>query len=431
VENARRLALCPYVLSRPTAGESAGLELVGASETIEVHSLTGATRAVSDLSLTQTHVAARTSNSMRVLVNVPDLALPGGVAAYWRVVRNYLPNEIEYFTSGARLEKTRPIGQIFRLVRDYWVYLLRVTSGGYSLLQLNPSLDKKALLRDGLFLLFGKALRKKVVIFVHGWRPDCERVIREVFPWLFRAIYFNADAIIVLASEFRQRLLEWGYAGPIFVETIAIEAGLTEFPIRRPADRRFRVLFLARVERDKGILEAIEAYGQTKAKHPEMEMVVAGDGPLLEGAQEYARRHGIEDVSFWGHVSGARKVEAFMNADCYLFPTYYEGMPISVLEAMACGLPIITRPVGGLRDLMKHGEMGFLEESVGPAIFSELLSRLVENPELCRRIGAYNRAVAKQRFLASQVAARVQHIHETVLAMDKKRYGNGYSSHQE
>jgi glycosyltransferase involved in cell wall biosynthesis len=356
-----------------------------------------------------------TSNTVSVLVNTPDLALGGGVGAYWRVIRKHLPNEIEYFTIGARQEQTGPVGQFLRLIRDYWVYLLRVRSGGYSLLQLNPSLDKKALLRDGVFLVVGKALGKKVVIFIHGWVPDCERVIRRRFAWLFRAVYFKADAIIVLASEFQERLRDLGYPGPIFVETTAIEDGLTELPRTRPADRRFRVLFLARVERDKGVLEAIEAYGQAKAKHPEMEMVVAGDGPLLEGAQEYTRNQGIEDVSFWGHVSGARKVEAFMNADCYLFPTYHEGMPISVLEAMACGLPVITRPVGGLRDLLKHGDMGFLEESVRPAAFAELLSRLVEDPELCRRMGAYNRAVARQHFLASQVAARVQQIHETCL----------------
>jgi glycosyltransferase involved in cell wall biosynthesis len=357
---------------------------------------------------------------MRVLVNTPDLALGGGVGAYWRAVREHLPNEIEYFTSGARPEKTGPVGQTLRLIQDYWHYLRRVRSGGYSLLQLNPTLSRKSLLRDGVFLVAGKVLGKKILLLVHGWDPDCERAIRRRFAWLFRAVYFKADAIIVLASEFQERLRDLGYTGQIFVETTAIENGLTELPRSRSARRRFRVLFLARIERDKGVLEAIEAFGQAKAKHPEMEMVVAGDGPLLEGAQEYTRRQGIENVSFWGHVSGARKVEAFMSADCYLFPTYHEGMPISVLEAMACGLPVITRPVGGLKDLVKHGQMGFLEDSVRPAAFAELLSRLVEDPELCRGMGAHNRAVARQRFLASQVAARVQQIHETVLAGTKR-----------
>ena len=274
-----------------------------------------------------------------------------------------------------------------------------------------------------MFLVIGKALRKKVVLFFHGWDPHCEKVVRRRFPWLFRAVYFQADAIIVLGSAFRERLRQLGYPGPIFVETTAIDEVLTELPRDEQARKRFRVLFLARIERTKGVLEAIDAYSQAKARNSEMELVVAGDGPLLEDAEEYARRQGITNVSFWGHVSGSRKVDAFMSADCYLFPSYHEGMPVSVLEAMACGLPVITRPVGGVRDFFKHGEMGFLEESTRPAVFAELLGRLADNRELGRRMGEHNRAIAKRHFLASQVAARILQIHEAVLAPKGTRNG--------
>ncbi|MCU1335692.1 MAG: hypothetical protein JWO19_1273 [Bryobacterales bacterium] len=356
------------------------------------------------------------ADSVRVLVNTPDLALGGGVATYWRVLRAHLPNEIEYFTSGSRAERTGLAKDILRLVLDYGAYLWRVASGRYSFLQLNPSFGAKALLRDGMFLVIGKALRKKVVLFFHGWDPHCEKVVRRRFRWLFRAVYFQADAMIVLASTFRERLRQLGYPGPIFVETTAIEEVLTELPREKQPRKRFRVLFLARIERAKGVWEAIEAYSQAQARNSEMELVVAGDGPLLEDAEQYTRRQGINNVSFWGHVSGSRKVEAFMSADCYLFPSYHEGMPISVLEAMACGLPVITRPVGGVRDFFKHGEMGFLEESTRPAAFAELLGRLADNRDLGRRMGEYNRTIAKRHFLASQVAARLQQIHKAVLA---------------
>jgi glycosyltransferase involved in cell wall biosynthesis len=356
------------------------------------------------------------ANRARVLVNTPDLALGGGVSAYWRALRAHLPEEIEYFTSGARAtERGGWTARILRSGLDYGAYILKVAFGRHSILQLNPSVGMKALLRDGIFVLIGKLFRKKIVVFFHGWDPQCEEQIRQKFLWLFRTVYGRANASIVLSSQFREHLQEFGYTGKIFVETTAVEEGLVDIIRRAPAQERFRVLFLARIEKDKGIFEAIEAHRLAIQKNKEIELIVAGDGPSLQHAREYTELNGIANVSFWGHVTGARKVEAFVTADCYVFPSYHEGMPISVLEAMACGLPVITRPVGGLRDIFKHGEMGFLEESTCPAAFAQLMTRLADDPALARRMGEHNRSVAKRYFLPSRVAARMQEIHREVL----------------
>ncbi len=65
----------------------------------------------------------------------------------------------------------------------------------------------------------------------------------------------------------------------------------------------------------------------------------------------------------------------------YLFPTYHEGMPGSVLEAMGYGLPVITRTVGGLPDFFEHEKMGFITESLDASVFADFLEQLVKDPE--------------------------------------------------
>jgi glycosyltransferase involved in cell wall biosynthesis len=179
----------------------------------------------------------------------------------------------------------------------------------------------------------------------------------------------------------------------------------------------FHILFLSRIEKYKGIYEAIEAYRILKNSYADVSMTIAGSGPEYANAMGYVSGRSIEGIEFCGYIEGMEKQQQFQKADVYLFPTYYgEGMPISVLEAMSYGLPIITRPVGGLRDFFEEGRMGFITDSVDPTVFSELLERLYLDPELRSRIKAFNREYAKQRFAASRVAGRLEQIYKKVLA---------------
>ena len=125
--------------------------------------------------------------------------------------------------------------------------------------------------------------------------------------------------------------------------------------------------------------------------------------------------NGIAGVSLPGYVRGEQKRRVFSKADCYLFPTAYgEGMPTSVLEAMAMGLPVITRPVGGLKDFFEDGKMGFLTKSLDPKMYAQYIEQLIANPDLCMRIGQFNREYAKKRFAASEVVKRLEKIFDSV-----------------
>jgi glycosyltransferase involved in cell wall biosynthesis len=235
-------------------------------------------------------------------------------------------------------------------------------------------------------------------------------------------VFGRADAFIVLGNEFKNRLLRLGYEKEVFIHGAPIDDELLDYvqppPLSRctgGGGRKFRVLFLARVEKEKGIYEALEAYRLLKDRYPFVSLTIAGDGSHFNRAVQYASDQQLFDVSFVGYVEGSAKCEVFRRSDAYLFPSYSEGLPLSVLEAMACGLPVVTSAVGGLRDFFEDGAMGFSAESRDPAVFADLLERLVRDPELCSTISRFNHKYARDHFTAQRVASRLEGIYRRVL----------------
>lgn len=360
---------------------------------------------------------------MKVLVTTVDLEKMGGVASYYSTLRPHLDSQVEYFTVGSRSGKIDgPLALLSRLASDYAAFRRRLGQTRYDLVHLNPSLLTNALVRDGLNLLTAGRKGNRTLVFFRGWDLRTERMILRYFPALFRWVYFRADAMVVLASAFKAFLEGMGYKGHIYIETTVVPEKVFADANKRGPERGesgtredFHILFLSRMDVGKGIEETLEAYGILRAKYPKVTLTMAGDGPALQRAKEYATKLGLADVEFPGFLVGEAKRRVFDAADIYLFPSYGEGMPNSVLEAMAYGLPVVTRPVGGLKDFFEDGKMGFLTESLDPDVFAALLERFITDPGMCRRMGEFNRRYAYDHFRASKVAGRLLKIYGDVI----------------
>jgi glycosyltransferase involved in cell wall biosynthesis len=360
---------------------------------------------------------------MKILLNAPELSLPGGVAKYCSTIRAHFKNEVTYFTVGRRGSADRLFAQLATALHDYrsfWSALPAV-----ELVHLNPSLQWRSLTRDGLFLLLAKMRGKKVVVFIHGWDEQCESRIRRFFLCPFRLVYFRADALVVLAAVFREKLAAMGCRREIHLETTSVEAAMFPQGAALLACRRekkgqggLHVLYLSRIERQKGIYEAIDSYSLLKARFPKAELTVVGDGSELGAARDYVASKRIADVHFEGYLTGAALRGALAAADVYLFPTWHgEGLPISVLEAMVFGLPVLTRPVGGIPDFFEDGRMGFLLESKDPANWAAKLELLACDRDLVLAMGEYNHRYAEGRFRPDHVVTRLEAIYGKVMAV--------------
>ena len=211
-------------------------------------------------------------------------------------------------------------------------------------------------------------------------------------------------------------MIEWGYQGKIFIETTFVDdAFLDGIEINYLKSKYLgqieQLLFLARVEKEKGVYEVVDSYLILKQKFPYLKLIIAGDGLELNKLKRYVVSKKIEDVEFTGFVFGKDKTELFKKSHLFLFPSFYpEGMPTSVLEAMAFGLPVITTKVGGLVDFFQDGINGFFIEERIPEIISSKIELLIKDKSLCETISINNFYKISQNFNLTIVAKRFESI---------------------
>lgn len=364
---------------------------------------------------------------MRVLIVGPDLDDPGGVANYYNAVLPRLSVdgiEVQYLqigsTHGGRYG-LHIIADQFRL----WHTIGRFEP---NIVHINPSLGMRSFLRDGVFVFIARLRQSKVLVFFRGWQQSFEERVTGLFRWFFQATYAKADCCIVLADTFAGRLRAWGVTAPIALTTTVVADELLEdLSIdRKIADintaTTFRLLYLARLERDKGVLELIDSFDLLVKRGVGVSLTVAGDGPVM--SQVRKRVVGLDGarVQVVGYVRGAAKKELLQSHHVFCFPTRYgEGMPNAVLEAMGTGMAIVTCPVGGIADFFVEPDMGILLEKVDPPYIADKLESLISSRGRLAAMALSNYNYALKHFHASVVAADLRARYKTIVSLGTEK----------
>ena len=172
------------------------------------------------------------------------------------------------------------------------------------------------------------------------------------------------------------------------------------------------VVCVARLKPEKAIDELIRATAELVPAHPGLRVVVAGPGPEEARLRSLAAELGLgEAFALLGERSDIGAVLAA--ADAFCLPSRYEGLPLSVLEAMQAGLACVATNVGGIPDLIRDGENGLLAEPAAPAL-AAALGRLLTDPGLRARLGAAASAHVAATSSPAAVAGRYADLYEAV-----------------
>ncbi len=353
---------------------------------------------------------------MNILIVATDPDKSGGVANYYKTLLGNFSHQINYFIIGSRTDKDGFFSDIKRMAKDYKAFKKKICQTNYDIILINPTLDLKSVLRDGRFVqLAKKYCSAKLIVFWHGFYLNFfDKYIKKRGTAIFKNVFFKVDAHIVLGNIFKQKLQSIGCASPIYCETTIVGENFVRKEPKLFSQTDFNILFLARVEKDKGIYEAIDTYTIVNKQYPAATLIVAGNGFELANAKKYVLNNNIGGVSFLGDVRGQDKFSVLQNADVYLFPSYYEGMPTSVLEAMAMGLPVVTTNVGGLPDFFQNEKMGYITNSFKPEVLAEYVVKLFSNKILCKEISTTNILFAQQNFLLKVAVKRLETIFKEV-----------------
>lgn len=335
----------------------------------------------------------------KTLILVPHPTLSGGVAIYYSVAEKYFSPSVKYLYFNSRFSSGlyKKIFNILAIVKVFIFILFLFPKR----VVVNPSLGRVSLLRDGVIVLWSRLLFRKTVCFWRGWNPELEYLFdRWVYKIIFQFAYRRADTHIVLNQYTFDTLVEKGISQDCikFSNTIVDDSFFDGNSVTKD-ESKFVILFLTRIEKYKGIYETLEIFKKLEGN---VELHIAGSGSELEKIKSIVADNGIENVKFLGFVSGQEKINAYKQADMYIFPSYSEGMPNSVLEAMACGLPIVCTKVGALNDFFEDEKMGFSSElPVNIEIFRKHISCIMDNKSLKNEISRFNIDFSESNFKAS------------------------------
>lgn len=355
----------------------------------------------------QTQTLRHKGQKMKVLVVVPSLKLVGGVSFHYQGLRPHWASQVEYVEYGKRPHWHAA----WCLLPDFLHYLWKLLMFRPDVVIVNPSFRSYQLKRDGFYLWVAKLIGFKIVAMFHGWDFSYSQRMKEK-PSCWIRIFSHCSFIYVLCSDFKRELRNMGIKVPILPTTTQVSDDLVKDHICQPRTEGVRnILYLARVDQAKGIFETLDAFRMVHDKYPYVRLNVCGsseDEVFVDEVKHYVQEEAIPDVTFHGAVFGEAKRRAFSHNDLYILPSYGEGLATSVLEAMAFGLPVLSNPVGGIKDFFVNGKMGFLVDKLVAAHYAEKIIFLIEHPEVYNAMREYVSAYARSHFMASVVAARYE-----------------------
>ena len=358
----------------------------------------------------------------RIALVGPDPAARGGVAgtihalAGSRLGGRFELVVVPTHCDGSRAAKlrrsARGLSQLARLSLHGEVDLVHVHSSW------GASFPRKA-----LAVGIARAGGRRVVLQVHGssFRTAIRRsglrgaAARRGFGLVAR----GADAVVAATPAWADELERT--LGLEHVHVVPNAADVTSLiAVPREAPQHQTVLYLGRLERAKGVFELVDAIAKLRRERPGLKLVLAGCGRDELALTELVSERGLGDaVELTGWVEGEDKRRLLAGATCLALPSYAEGLPLAVLEAMLSGVPVVASRVGGIPEAAREDREALLVTPGDVAELAEALGRVLDDERLAARLARAARKRALEKYHPDRVAGAIGAVYADVLGLER------------
>jgi 1,4-alpha-glucan branching enzyme len=254
-----------------------------------------------------------------------------------------------------------------------------------------------------------------------------KRCIRRIFFLIASIVWRNVDHLIVLSELIRWEMIYlWGVNKrkitliPQLVDTEYFSPSVDSIPkVKEKYGIKGKyLLYVGHLSPIKGVQQLIRAIAYLKSTVKDIMCVIVGGGPQKNALISLARELGISDkIIFTGRVSLHDLRRLYAGASFFVFPTLGEASPITIVEAMSSGLPIIATRVSGISDIIKDGYNGFLVEPGDVKNLRCKIKVLWENDDLCSRMGSLARLTVIKDFGKFSIAKKTETLYKNLLNM--------------
>lgn len=175
------------------------------------------------------------------------------------------------------------------------------------------------------------------------------------------------------------------------------------------------ILFTGSLSAGKGVLDFLKIAKLLNRSHNHVKLFIVGEGPLRMRVADHLKKAKLSNVILVNRLSHTQLVDYYNRASVYVFPSYYEGLPTTVLEAMACELPVVASNVSGIPEQIEQGVSGYMLSPGDIQGFYNRIVELLDDREKQVKFGEAGRRRVLEKFTWSHVASRVEKkYHETL-----------------
>ncbi|HEV2269450.1 MAG TPA: glycosyltransferase family 4 protein [Steroidobacteraceae bacterium] len=262
--------------------------------------------------------------------------------------------------------------------------------------------------RKSVVCALARLARRPYLLHAHGsefadFYEECSPVARRIV----RSVLANATLVLALSEAWRSTLQR-------ISPQARIEVLMNAVPLPAPAERQRaagrqpNLLFFGEIARHKGVLEVARAFAAVAAALPALRLVYAGTGRAVAETRALTTQLGLGGrTEFTGWLESERKRAVLADATIFVLPSFVEGVPMALLEAMSLGLPVIATPVGGVPEIVTHEVDGLLVPPGDVAALAAAIARLMNEPQLRERLGRAARATIATRFALDTAVERL------------------------
>ncbi|MDD3162151.1 MAG: glycosyltransferase family 4 protein [Bacteroidales bacterium] len=321
---------------------------------------------------------------MRILITAPSLDVSRNVSGISMVANTILTH-----ADKDHLYYHYLLGRPDHAPGWYWPLLLIKQLIGYPFFLYTHQIDcvhqnlpfnAKGILREYLINLLSVRCGRPVLLHIHGGEGLVNGISSRFLNRLVNKMFRRSSQILVL-SALEQKVIQQSY--PTIKVSYLSNAIDTELYARKKTESKTvpALLYLGRIEPNKGINEIIRAVAKVYKQH-RFTFFLCGEGPEREHMVRACAEIMGEDFCYKGVVSGEQKLEIVHQSSIFVLPSYFEGLPMSLLESMAGGVVPVVTEVGSMKEVIRSGENGLHVKMQDANDLAEKLTFLLTHPEM-------------------------------------------------
>ncbi|MCK4789039.1 MAG: glycosyltransferase family 4 protein [Desulfobacteraceae bacterium] len=243
-----------------------------------------------------------------------------------------------------------------------------------------------------------------------------KNIFLPVYKYITTKLVQSCDKLTVVSNSLRNEF-EKHYNVKSEVVYNAVNTNL--FSVA-PVRKENAILFVGPLRVGKGVFDLLDIASLLRQSHPDIKIYIAGGGPSKHCILRQIHKRGLTQVILLNSLPHHELNSLYNRSRVFVLPTYYEGLPTTILEAMACELPVVASNVSGIPDLIDEGVNGYMVRPGDVDGFYRKIVELLEDPEKCGRFGKAGKQKVLERFTWRIIADRIVEIYHEVLVRHKE-----------